>query len=120
MPSGVERFGSLDDGSEYDVLEITVSPSSSLPDMRVMLRIEVEDTPALFSAEMFRLVDGSLPQTWATELGDGAHLTLGPKRWQDWRGQYSFWEDFFSGVPDVEKPAREAFEAERPSPSTRA
>ena len=119
MPSGNEMFGWLDDGAEYDVLEIAVSPSDSIPGLRVTFRIEAEETPALFAAEMFHPVDGSVPQTWAVALAPGGRVTIGPERWQNWDGQYSFWEDFFSGIPDVQQPAREAFEGERPSPPER-
>lgn len=116
---GADQSGWLEDGSEYEVLEVELSPSSE-PLVRVMFRIEADETPALFTAPQFTVVDGSLPQGWAIEEGNGGHLTFGPARWQNWQGQYSFWEDFFSGVPEVERPAREAFEAERPQPGERA
>jgi hypothetical protein len=119
MPESDRQFTSLEDGREYEVLEVTVDPSASHPLLRTSFRIEADETPALFAAELFHVVDGSLPQTWAVE-GEGGRMTFGPRRWQAWQGQHSFWEDFFSGLPDVEQPARAAYEAERGSPGERS
>ncbi len=114
-----DQSGWLEDGHDYDVLEMVVTPPSGHL-LETMFRIEANGIPALFAAQHFSVVDGSLPTNWAIEMGEAGGLTIGPERWQNWQGQYSFWEDFFSGVPEIERPARDAFDAEKAAPGERA
>ncbi len=114
-----DQPGWLAHGQEYEVVEVVFNPSSD-PLMQAMFRIEADETPALFPAQQFTVVDGSLPRSWTIEVGDQGDVTIGPERWQRWQGRHSFWEDFFSGIPEVEGPAREAFEAETRTPGERA
>jgi hypothetical protein len=60
-------------------------------------RIESEDinTPALFEADLFRLVDPRLPSCWIAVRQEGAPLQLMPASWAE--GDY--WKRFFDGEP---------------------
>ena len=80
-------------GHEYIVLEIL-----AVPDRRVTLRVLGEDNSvALWDAEMFEVVDGTIPPNWVASVGPSGDLSLAPRRWL----AGGFWEAFFDHDPDA-------------------
>jgi hypothetical protein len=104
-----DHNGHLVDGEEFAVLEIYVEHYRDPPAVSFRLD-DGEGTPALYDA--FQVVDGSIPEGWTVSIGAADRMVLGPSVWQRWSGQYSFWEDFTSGDPDVARPAWRAYESE--------
>lgn len=77
------------------------------PDEGCKYRILGEElnTPALFSAADFEIIDASLPPSWVVfELGNGSFV-IGPAAWT----ATGFWERYFDG----DQEARQEFETYR-------
>ena len=65
-----------------------------------------EETPGLYSMELFEVVDGRIPSDWLMEYSDKGYFSMGPKTWLDearWREKYSFWEAYFDDDPEALK-----------------
>ncbi|MEV5681454.1 hypothetical protein AB0L68_41090 [Streptomyces sp. NPDC052164] len=84
-------------GVEYPVLEVITTERQVL--LRVPERSDVmveRDSPGLWDASMFTVVNGRMPDCCKAGLEDG-RLTLAPKAWQ----RPGFWDDYFDGEPSA-------------------
>ncbi|MFI8817355.1 MULTISPECIES: hypothetical protein [unclassified Streptomyces] len=84
-------------GVEYPVLEVITTQRQVL--LRIPERSDVmveRDSPGLWDASMFTVVNGRMPDCWEAGLEDG-RLTLAPKAWQ----RPGFWDDYFDGEPSA-------------------
>jgi hypothetical protein len=88
---------------QYLVLSVEAAGTGA---SRNFYRIESEDnnTPALFEADLFRLVDPRLPSCWIAVQQEGVSLQLMPA---SWAGD-DYWERFFDGEPAARRKYEDA------------
>jgi len=97
-----DKAGWLDRRSVYTVLAVETTGENE-----ILLRIESENaqTPALFPAKEFELLDDSIPSIWTISIEPSGTLDLRPVSWR----RPGFWEDFFDG----DMTARQLYEQAR-------
>ena len=84
---------------------VTVGRTYTVPALRadpargITMRIIADDgrTPAIFPADFFESIDGSIPTEWVAQLDDTGVLQLSPRT----RLRAGFWEDYSNGVPEA-------------------
>jgi hypothetical protein len=91
----VQDHPSIRIGAEYPVLEVVTTGKQVL--FRIPDRLDTEvfrDSPGLWDAAMFTVVNERMPNCWVAAL-NGGNLTLAPREWQ----RPGFWEDYFDAEP---------------------
>lgn len=78
-------------GKEYIVLSVFIATGEPV---EYRLISDESKTPALFAANQFDVIDGSLPFNWIANTVPGSYLELAPSLWT----RKGFWEDYFDGV----------------------
>jgi len=81
-------------GKNYHVLTLSVSDAGSI---EYRLISDNNNTPALFPAVQFKIIEPTLPRTWVVERIGESYLELAPQSWLD----EGFWERFFDGDPSA-------------------
>lgn len=82
----------LTPGKTYLVLAISIVPEG----VRYRIIADQPDTPALFPADQFEVVDGVLGSAWVFSIR-AAGIEIGPGRWS----APDFWERYFDGDPQA-------------------
>jgi hypothetical protein len=86
--------------AEYDVVSVIAEPAR-----RLLVQIVTDDgSLGLFDSANFMTVDGAIPASWASRIGEGGVLELAPAAWLT----PGFWESYYDGDPS----AVDAVEAE--------
>ncbi len=93
--------GWLEQSRPYFVLAVEATSNGAS-----WYRIESEDneTPALFEADLFEIVDPSIPAAWIVVRQGNLPLQLMPTSWSD----DGFWERFFDGDTTAQEDYEEA------------
>lgn len=90
----VSATGWLPMDMELSVLAVM---SDSASGTKYLLWSEQQNSPALFPANEFEIVDGSLPEAWRLSLDLNGYAYLAPFGWH----ASGFWERYYDGEPEA-------------------
>ena len=88
----IEKSSWLSVGGVYQVLSIFISDCGPT---EYRLIADDGNTPAIYEASQFKIINDTLPLNWVVTYEDKSYFELAPKSWSE----AGFWEDYFDGEP---------------------